>query len=115
MGLAAAAVISLVLFPPALLRASDTDARNTGRELAFARDRGNGLACHPMRGGSLMGTLGPRRENIRQRYPGRQALAAKIYDATAGNPASLIVTPPIGCAGAAWTPCTSVSVDVWNW
>ncbi len=92
--LAGAAAISLALFLPVLPRASATDAHDAGRELAFARDKGNCLACHQMRGGSQMGTLGPRLENMRQRYPNRQALAAKIYDATADNPASLM--PPFG-------------------
>lgn len=71
-----------------------TDAVRSGRELAFARDKGNCLACHVIAGGEQAGTVGPPLLDMRARWPDPDALAARIADSTALNPATLM--PPFG-------------------
>ncbi len=65
-----------------------------GRELAFARDKGNCLACHVIAGGTQMGDIGPPLININTRFPDRQRLRDQIWDASQFNHASLM--PPFG-------------------
>ena len=65
-----------------------------GRKLAFARDKGNCLACHVIAGGSQMGDIGPPLAGIRARFPDRRRLRAQIWDAGAFNDRSLM--PPFG-------------------
>ena len=65
-----------------------------GRALAFARDKGNCLACHAIAGGTRPGNVGPPLEGMRERYPDRAALRAQIADATRNNPDSIM--PPFG-------------------
>lgn len=73
---------------------SAKDIATIGRELAFARDKGNCLACHVIAGGSHMGDLGPPLVNIRSRYPDHQRLRDQLWDASQFNDKSLM--PPFG-------------------
>jgi sulfur-oxidizing protein SoxX len=65
-----------------------------GRELAFARPKGNCLACHVIEGGELAGNYGPPLLMMKQRYPDREVLRARIWDATAMAPTTRM--PPFG-------------------
>ncbi len=65
-----------------------------GRELAFARNKGNCLACHVIAGGSQMGDIGPALLDINIRFPDRKRLRDQIWDASEFNQASLM--PPFG-------------------
>ncbi len=65
-----------------------------GRQIAFATERGNCLACHEINGGTQMGNIGPSLRQVRARFPKRQALRARIWDASAFNPNSIM--PPFG-------------------
>ncbi|MGH8596463.1 MAG: sulfur oxidation c-type cytochrome SoxX [Gammaproteobacteria bacterium] len=65
-----------------------------GRQLAFAPERGNCLACHAIAGGRQMGNLGPALSAMRERFPRRAALRAKVWDAAAFNAETLM--PPFG-------------------
>lgn len=65
-----------------------------GRALAFARDKGNCLACHVIAGGTQMGDIGPPLADMRERYPDRARLVAQLWDPDRFNPRSLM--PPYG-------------------
>ncbi|MVA00011.1 sulfur oxidation c-type cytochrome SoxX [Agrobacterium vitis] len=64
-----------------------------GQKLAFDRGKGNCLTCHVIKGGDLPGSIGPRLENLKQRY-GRDELVAILNDETQRNPQT--VMPPFG-------------------
>ena len=71
-----------------------TTALEQGRQLAFAADKGNCLACHHIAGGTQMGDVGPPLTGMVQRYPDRGQLKARIFDATRADPNTLM--PPFG-------------------
>jgi len=72
-------------------------AAANGRDLAFARDKGNCLACHVIAGGSQMGDIGPALVGIKARFPDRPRLREQIWDASIFNQGSLM--PPFGRHG----------------
>ena len=74
--------------------ADDQVLSASGRELAFARDKGNCLACHVMAGGTQMGDIGPPLVGIAARFPVRKRLRDQIWDAGQFNDQSLM--PPFG-------------------
>jgi L-cysteine S-thiosulfotransferase len=65
-----------------------------GQKLAFDRGKGNCLTCHEISGGDLPGTIGPKLENIKSKYPDRGDLVAILTDETKRNPQT--VMPPFG-------------------
>jgi len=65
-----------------------------GKKVAFNRKKGNCLACHKMKGGSLEGNIGPELVNMKSRYPDKAKLRAQISDATINNPNTIM--PPFG-------------------
>jgi sulfur-oxidizing protein SoxX len=65
-----------------------------GQVLAFARDKGNCLACHVIAGGSQMGDIGPPLADMRQRFPDRARLVAQLWDPGRFNERSMM--PPYG-------------------
>lgn len=68
-----------------------------GRSIAFDRKSGNCLACHAIPGdpeAETAGNIGPPLVSMKERYPDRATLSAKIWDATVTNPDS--VMPPFG-------------------
>jgi len=68
-----------------------------GRSLAFDNKKGNCLACHAIPGdpkAEAAGNVGPPLVKMKDRYPDRAKLRAKIWDATVANPNS--VMPPFG-------------------
>lgn len=69
----------------------------TGKDLAYDRSKGNCLACHAMptmEDAEQPGTGGPPLIAMQARFPDRGVLRAKIWDATASNPESIM--PPMG-------------------
>ena len=70
------------------------DRLTLGRELSFAPDKGNCLACNVIAGGRQMVDVGPPLVGMRDRYPDRARLRAQIWDATRFNPDTLM--PPFG-------------------
>jgi sulfur-oxidizing protein SoxX len=68
-----------------------------GEALAFARDKGNCLACHVIAGGTQMGDIGPPLASMRARFPDRERLSAQVWDAGEFNARSLM--PPYGRHG----------------
>lgn len=67
---------------------------NDGKKIAFAREKGNCLACHVIEDGEFPGTIGPPLTNLALRYSTKQALKAQIWDATRFNPETSM--PPFG-------------------
>lgn len=65
-----------------------------GKKIAFDRKKGNCLACHAIKGGTMPGTLGPPLVGMKDRYPNKKKLRAQIWDATVRNPDSPM--PPFG-------------------
>jgi len=65
-----------------------------GQPLAFDRAKGNCLTCHDIKGGDAPGNVGPPLNDMKNRFPDRNELAAIIYDETKRNPQS--VMPPFG-------------------
>lgn len=69
-----------------------------GKEIVFRRKGksgvGNCLACHAIAGGDSPGNMGPPLVLIKQRFPQRDLLRSRIYDATQFNPISAM--PPFG-------------------
>ena len=94
-----AGVLLLALGSLTYTSAHAADAKNMsnveqGKALAFDRKKGNCLACHKIKGGSLPGNIGPELVNMKARYPDKAKLKAQIWDATANNPNSIM--PPFG-------------------
>ena len=76
---------------------SSADIVAEGMEIAVDRQKGNCLACHIMGDGEFPGTMGPPLIFMQQRFPDKAILRARIYDATAANPNSMM--PPFGRHG----------------
>jgi sulfur-oxidizing protein SoxX len=88
---AAAVVFAIMATEPATAQSSGAA---DGQKLAFDRGKGNCLTCHEIKGGDLPGTIGPKLENIKSKYPDRGDLVAILTDETRRNP--LTVMPPFG-------------------
>lgn len=65
-----------------------------GKKIAENRKKGNCFACHDYPGAVLPGNIGPKLINMKQRYPDKKQLRAQIWDATKGNPNTIM--PPYG-------------------
>lgn len=94
----------MVVFTSPSLSQSQPQAEDprvrAGRELAHSYDKGNCLGCHRIpadRKAITLANLGPPLEDLRARYPDRALLRARLWDATAYNPATLM--PPFGKHG----------------
>lgn len=73
--------------------ALDASALN-GKVVAFDRSKGNCLSCHDIKGGELPGTIGPRLNDMKNRFPDRNELIGIVADETKRNPQT--VMPPFG-------------------
>jgi len=89
LALAASAVVTGFMLP-----ARAQSAAAEGQKIAFDRSKGNCLTCHDIKGGDLPGSIGPKLENIKAKYPDRNDLVAILTDETKRNP--LTVMPPFG-------------------
>ena len=65
-----------------------------GKQVAFARHRGNRLACHVMPGGSQPGSRGPDLSHFGSSGRSEAEAYAMVYDMRTINPETLM--PPIG-------------------
>lgn len=66
----------------------------SGKTLAFARDKGNCLACHAIANGEAPGDIGPPLAALQQHFKTKAALREQISDATRFNPDTSM--PPFG-------------------
>lgn len=72
-------------------------AEETGKAIAFDSRQGNCLACHAMPtvpDAVQAGNGGPPLIAMSARFPDKQVLRAKVWDATASNPGTMM--PPYG-------------------
>ncbi len=67
---------------------------NNGKKIAFARDKGNCLACHEIEDGEFPGNIGPILKNLPNRFKSKEELKAQIWNATQFNPQTSM--PPFG-------------------
>lgn len=67
---------------------------NSGKQIAFSREKGNCLACHEIEDGEFPGNIGPALKNVANRYKTKQQLRAQIWDASQFNPETSM--PPFG-------------------
>ncbi len=93
---AAIAVIAcLMIFPSANADDEATaEGLESGKVIAFDRNKGNCLACHVIEGGEFPGNSGPPLLLMKIRYPNKADLRAQIWDAGAQDPATRM--PPYG-------------------
>ncbi len=70
------------------------DKMERGKELTFARGKGNCLACHYVAGGEMAGNIAPPLVMMKVRYPDRMKLRAQIWDAS--TLISTTTMPPFG-------------------
>lgn len=66
----------------------------TGQQLAFARNKGNCLACHEISQGKFPGNIAPKLTKLQQKFPNPAALREFIWDASNFNPNTSM--PPFG-------------------
>ncbi len=76
---------------------ADAELIAEGKNVAFDRKRGNCLSCHIIGDGQFPGTHGPPLIFMKQRFPEKAKLRARIWDATAANPNTMM--PPFGRHG----------------
>ncbi len=76
---------------------ADEEVIAEGKKVAFDRRKGNCLSCHIIGDGQYPGTHGPPLIFMKQRFPDKAKLRARIWDATAANPNSMM--PPFGRHG----------------
>lgn len=77
--------------------AAEPAKEETGKELAYNSSKGNCLACHAMptlADAEQPGNSGPPLIAMSARFPDKNVLRAKIWDATATNPETMM--PPFG-------------------
>lgn len=86
--------LGLALFLLESAQAEGTDTLAQGKQLAFAADKGNCLACHVMDDAETGGNLGPPLLYMSARYPELDTLVEFISDARTENPDSAM--PPYG-------------------
>jgi L-cysteine S-thiosulfotransferase len=67
---------------------------NTGKQIAFSREKGNCLACHAIEDGESPGNIGPALKAVTTRFKTKQQLREQIWDATQFNPETSM--PPFG-------------------
>lgn len=80
-----------------LSMAADGAKGPAGRTIAFDKAKGNCLACHEIPNdpeAESPGNIGPSLVNMKEHYSDRNKLRAKIWDATATKPQTLM--PPFG-------------------
>ena len=83
---------SLALTPQ--ISVADEAMASAGKKVAENRKKGNCFACHDYPGAVLPGNIGPKLVNMKQRYPDKKQLRAKIWDSTKTAPNSIM--PPFG-------------------
>jgi sulfur-oxidizing protein SoxX len=92
---AIAVIACLMIFPSANADDEATaEHLESGKAIAFDRNKGNCLACHVIEGGEFPGNSGPPLLLMKIRYPDKADLRAQVWDAGANDPATRM--PPYG-------------------
>ncbi len=74
--------------------APSSNIDHTGKKIAFAREKGNCLACHEIEDGEFPGNIGPPLKKLPSRFKYKAALKSQIWDASRFNPETSM--PPFG-------------------
>lgn len=61
-----------------------------GQKIAFDRAKGNCLACHTMKGSDVPSDVGPKLDDMKERFPDRKRLYDVIYDEMKNNPQTVM-------------------------
>ncbi len=79
--LTALAISGFVISTPMTASAAEPSAATIeeGKKLAFSRSKGNCLACHAIKEGTMPGNIGPALIAMKLRYPDKQKLFDKIW------------------------------------
>ena len=94
--LSAMALIGALGFS-ATVSAEDKDPMAEGKKLAFAKKKGNCLACHLITGGDQPGNIAPPLIGMKARFPDKAKLRAQIEEPRTANPNT--VMPPFKAHG----------------
>ena len=87
-------LVTVVLMSCTHLNDVSEDSLNAGKQIAFARDKGNCLACHVIADGESPGNIGPTLTMLSSRFKNKQQLREQIWDASRFNPETSM--PPYG-------------------
>lgn len=90
-------ILSFVTFFSLFIQActtNDPPTAHPGKQLAFARSKGNCLACHVIEDGESPGNIGPPLNGLKERYKNKQQIKRQIRDASVFNPETSM--PPYG-------------------
>jgi len=90
-----AGIIALLML--AMAAFASAGSVEEGKKIAWDRKLGNCLACHAMQGGEQAGNIGPPLIAMKSRFPNREALWDRIYDAREANEGTRM--PPFGVHG----------------
>ncbi len=99
--LAALAISGFVISTPITATAAEPSAATIeeGKKLAFSRSKGNCLACHAIKGGSMPGNIGPALVAMKLRFPDKQKLVDKIWGTPETQTVPNSMMPPFGRHG----------------
>lgn len=78
-------VIATTVTSSAALAESQKNILEEGKNLSFARAKGNCLACHMIPGGESPGNIAPPLISMKMRYPDKAKLREQIWDASTKN------------------------------
>jgi len=87
-------LVTVVLMSCTHLNDVSEDSLKAGKQIAFARDKGNCLACHVIADGESPGNIGPTLTMLSSRFKNKQQLREQIWDASRFNPETSM--PPYG-------------------
>ena len=95
-----AVIFAAILFAMSASSLAASDDAAKGEEIFFKRKGsgvGNCIACHATAGADSPGNLGPPIFGVKERFPNRDDLRARLWDPTQFNPISAM--PPFGKHG----------------
>jgi len=99
--LTALAISGFVISTPITVTAAEPSSATIeeGKKLAFSRSKGNCLACHAIKGGTMPGNIGPALVAMKLRFPDKQKLVDKIWGTTESQNVPNSMMPPFGKHG----------------
>ncbi len=99
--LAALAISGFIISTPITATAAEPSASTLeeGKKLTFSRSKGNCLACHAIKGGSMPGNIGPALIAMKLRFPDKQKLLDKIWGTPESQTVPNSMMPPFGKHG----------------
>lgn len=81
-----AVVMGSAILPTNVVAEESATPFSEGQEIAFARGKGNCLACHMIKDGLSPGNIAPPLIAMKSRFPDKSVLRDQIWDASVRNP-----------------------------